>query len=86
MEIFENISNNPLIVSIITLFLTTLVGIIGYVLKKVIDMNKKENNYSKEINQNNIIQNFNTGINYSDVEKIAEEVVDRKLSKMDSKN
>lgn len=78
----EKLSNNPLIVSIITILLTTFISIMGYMLKKIIDMNKKEENYSKEINQNNIIQNFNTGINYSDVERIAEDIVDRKLAKM----
>ena len=80
MGILENLSNNPLFVSIITIILTTFIGVLGYLLKGVID--KKEKDYSKDINQNNIIQNFNTGINYSDVEKIAEDVVDRKLSKM----
>lgn len=82
MKMLEKLSNNPLIVSIITILLTTFISIMGYMLKKIIDMNKKEENYSKEINQNNIIQNFNTGINYSDVERIAEDIVDRKLAKM----
>lgn len=78
----EKISNNPLIVSIITLVITTFIGIIGYLLKRIIEFNKGEKDYSKNINQNNIVQNFNTGVNYSDVERIAEEVVERKLSKM----
>lgn len=82
MGILEKLSNNPLIVSIFTILVTTCISIIGYTIKKVMDINKKENDYLKEVNQNNIIQNFNTGINYSDVEKIAENVVNRELSKM----
>lgn len=82
MEILEKLSNNPLIVSIITILLTTCISLIGFTIKKMMDINKKEKDYSKEVNQNHIVQHFNTGINYSDVEKIAEDVVDRKLSKM----
>lgn len=35
---------------------------------------------------NNITQNINAGVSYTDVEKIAENVFERKLSKMDIKD
>ena len=35
---------------------------------------------------NNITQNINAGVSYTDVEKIAENVLERKLSKMDIKD
>ncbi len=82
MEIFEKLSHNPLIVSVVTLVLTTFISLMGYIMKKIIDINKKEKNDTKEIYQNNMIQNFHTGMNYSDVERIAEDVVNRELSKM----
>lgn len=70
MEILERLSNNPLIVSVITIILTTFISLIGYIIKKIMDINKKEKENSKEINQNSIIQNFNTIINYNDVERM----------------
>ena len=83
MELLEKLGNNPLIVSLITLFVTTLIGAIGYLLKKGIN-NKKE--IVKNTNQqSNIIQNFNSGITYNEARKIAEEVVEDKLNKMKKK-
>lgn len=80
MEILEKLGNNPLIVSLITLFFTTIIGALGYILKKVIS-NKRE--IVKNTNQqSNIIQNFNAGITYNEARQIAEEVVEDKLSKM----
>ena len=76
----EKLGNNPLIVSLITLFFTTMIGAIGYMIKKVID-NKKE--VVKNNNQqSNIIQNFNSGVTYNEVRQIAEEVVENKLNKL----
>lgn len=83
MKLLEKLGNNPLIVSLITLFVTTLIGAIGYLLKKGIN-NKKE--IVKNTNQqSNIIQNFNSGITYNEARKIAEEVVEDKLNKMKKK-
>ena len=80
METLEKKGNNPLIVSLITLFFTTMIGAIGYIIKKVID-NKKE--VVKNNNQqSNIIQNFNSGVTYNEVRQIAEEVVENKLNKL----
>ena len=73
MEVVEKIINNPLFVAIITLLLSTIIAIIGYLLKRLIGGNNQEKN-------NSIVQNFNTCVNYNDVEKIVEDVVDRKMS------
>lgn len=85
MEILKILSNNSLIVTILGILLTTFLSVVGYFIKKIIDINKKEKDLER-VNQNNIIQNFNTGINYSDVEKIAENVAEnvfeRKILKM----
>lgn len=79
------LSNNSLVVTILGILLTTFLSVVGYFIKKIIDINKKEKDLER-VNQNNIIQNFNTGINYSDVEKIAENVAEnvfeRKILKM----
>ena len=62
MDMLEKIGNNPLIVSIITLIVGTIIGIIGYLLKKVIDDKGKNEKIKSNNQQNNIIQNFNSGI------------------------
>ncbi len=80
MEILEKLGNNPLIVSLITLFVTTLIGAVGYLLKKV--MNHKKEIIKNTNQQSNIIQNFNSGITYKEARQIAEEVVENKLNKM----
>ena len=59
MDMLEKIGNNPLIVSIITLIVGTIIGIIGYLLKKVIDDKGKNEKIKSNNQQNNIIQNFN---------------------------
>lgn len=89
METLEKIGENPLLVSIITLILTTIIWGIGFLIKRVITgkVEKRVDKYSNQ--QSNIIQNFNTGISYNDVRKIAEEVVEvaieDKLSKLENK-
>ncbi|MGN1297168.1 MAG: hypothetical protein ACI4VH_01870 [Clostridia bacterium] len=80
MEILEKLGNNPLIVSLITLLVTTLIGAIGYLFKKVI--NHKKEMVKNTNQQSNIIQNFNSGITYKEAREIAEEVVENKLNKM----
>ena len=50
--------------------------ILGSILNEISEGNQDK---GKVIN-NNITQNINTGISYMDVERIAENVVDRKLS------
>lgn len=80
MEFLEKLGNNPLIVSIITLICTTIIGAIGYVLKKAI--NNKKDIVKNTNQQSNIIQNFNSGITYNEAKQIAEEVVENKLNKM----
>ena len=42
MDIFEKLGSNPLYVSLITLVATTVIGAIGYLLKKCIDQDIKE--------------------------------------------
>lgn len=85
MDMLEKIGNNPLVVSIITLIVGTIIGVIGYLLKKVID-DKGENEKIKSNNQqNNIIQNFNSGITYKEAKQIAEEVVENKLNRINKK-
>lgn len=79
MEMLEILSNNTLIVTILGILLTTFLSAIGYFIKKIIDINKKD---LERLNQNNIIQNFSNGMNYSDVEKIAEDVFEREMLKM----
>ena len=59
----EQLSYNPLIVAIVSLLLSTLIGIIGYLFKKVLDGNKQASN-------NSIVQNFNTNVDYSEVVKV----------------
>ncbi|MCI8411322.1 MAG: hypothetical protein HFJ40_02535 [Clostridia bacterium] len=81
----EKIGNNPLIVSIITLIVGTIIGIIGYLLKKVIDDKGKNEKIKSNNQQNNIIQNFNSGITYKEARQIAEEVVENKLNTIDKK-
>ncbi len=74
----EQLSYNPLIVAIVSLLLSTLIGIIGYLFKKVLDGNKQASN-------NSIVQNFNTNVDYSEVEKIVENVVNKKMSDKNDK-
>ena len=69
----EQLSYNPLVVAIVSLLLSTLIGIIGYLFKKLLDGNKQASN-------NSIVQNFNTNVDYSEVEKIVENVVNKKMS------
>lgn len=85
MEVLKQIGENPLLVSLITIALTTIIAAIGYLIKKVInkEKDKKEEN---NIQQSNIIQNFNTGVTYKEVREIAEEVVERELNKKQNKN
>ena len=71
MDMLEKIGNNPLIVSIITLIVGTIIGIIGYLLKKVIDDKGKNEKIKSNNQQNNIIQNFNSGITYKEARQIA---------------
>ncbi len=85
MDMLEKIGNNPLIVSIITLIVGTIIGIIGYLLKKVIDDKGKNEKIKSNNQQNNIIQNFNSGITYKEARQIAEEVVENKLNTIDKK-
>lgn len=78
----EKIGTNPLLVSIITLVLTTIIGGIGFLIKKVIG-EKQENRINKNATQqSNIIQNFSTGMSYNDVRKIAEDVLEDKLNEI----
>ena len=81
-EILEKIGNNPLLVSIITLVTTTIIGAIGYLIKKVIENKKTDINLKQANQQSNIIQNFTSGMTYKDVRQIAEEVVENKLNNM----
>ena len=75
----RSLSNNALVATVVGILLTTFFSGVGFLIKKIMDINKRE----KEIvNQNNIIQNFSNGINYSDVEKIAESVFEREMLKM----
>ena len=75
----RSLSNNALVATVVGILLTTFFSVVGFLIKKIMDINKRE----KEIvNQNNIIQNFSNGINYSDVEKIAESVFEREMLKM----
>lgn len=85
MDMLEKIGNNPLIVSIITLIVGTIIGIIGYLLKKVIDDKGGNEKIKSNNQQNNIIQNFNSGITYKEARQIAEEVVENKLNTIDKK-
>ncbi len=79
MEMLRSLSNNALVATVVGILLTTFFSGVGFLIKKIMDINKRE----KEIvNQNNIIQNFSNGINYSDVEKIAESVFEREMLKM----
>lgn len=80
---FKEISKNPLIVSIISIILTTIIGVIAYFIKRLIDFQKSENKILKEQNQNQnkIIQNFNAGMSYSEIEKIVENIFQRELIK-----
>lgn len=79
MEMLRSLSNNALVATVVGILLTTFFSVVGFLIKKIMDINKRE----KEIvNQNNIIQNFSNGINYSDVEKIAESVFEREMLKM----
>ena len=74
MEMLRSLSNNALVATVVGILLTTFFSGVGFLIKKIMDINKRE----KEIvNQNNIIQIFSNGINYSDVEKIAERVFER---------
>ncbi len=82
MDILEKIGNNPLLVSIITLVTTTIIGAIGYLIKKVIENKKTDINLKQANQQSNIIQNFTSGMTYKDVRQIAEEVVENKLNNM----
>lgn len=85
MDIFEKLGSNPLYVSLITLVATTAIGAIGYLLKKWIDQDIKEHKSIDDRSknqQNNIIQNFNSGITYEEARQIAEEVVEDKLNKI----
>lgn len=81
MEMLKILSNNALIVTILGILLTTFLSVVGYFIKRIIDINKKEKDLER-LNQNNIIQNFGNGMNYSDVEKIAENVFEREMLKM----
>ena len=85
----EKIGGNPLLVSIITLTLTTIIGGIGFLIKKLINQNKEDKTNKYATQQSNIVQNFSTGISYNDVRQIAEEVaevvVEDKLSKLEKK-
>ena len=74
----EELSYNPLIVAIVSLLLSTLIGVIGYLLKKILDGNK-------QVSNNSIVQNFNTNVDYSEVEKIVENVVNKKISDKNNK-
>ena len=88
MEFFEKLGNNPLYVSLITLIATSVIGAIGYLLKKRIDGDTKEHKSSDvgTNNQtNNIIQNFNSGITYKEARQIAEEVVEDRLSTINNR-
>lgn len=86
MDMLEKIGNNPLLVSVITLILTTIIGGISFLIKKIVS-EKQENKVIKYSNQqSNIVQNFSTGISYNDVKQIAEEVaevvIEDKLNKL----
>ena len=79
MEMLRSLSNNALVATVVGILLTTFFSGVGFLIKKIMYINKRE----KEIvNQNNIIQIFSNGINYSDVEKIAEIVFEREMLKM----
>lgn len=82
MEMFEKIGNNPLLVSLITLIATTIIGALGYLIKKAIIDKEKNQNIRTTTQQSNIIQNFNSGITYREVREIAEEVVESKLNRI----
>lgn len=85
MDMLEKIGNNPLVVSIITLIVGTIIGVIGYLLKKVIDDKGESEKIKSNNQQNNIIQNFNSGITYKEAKQIAEEVVENKLNRINKK-
>lgn len=89
MEMLEKIGENPLLVSIITLILTTIIGGISFLIKKVITGKQEDKTNKYATQQSNIVQNFNTGISYNDVRQIAKEVVEvaieDKLSKLEKK-
>lgn len=82
MEMLEKIGNNPLLVSLITLIATTIIGALGYLIKKAIIDKEKNQNIRTTTQQSNIIQNFNSGITYREVREIAEEVVEIKLNRI----
>lgn len=82
MEMLEKIGNNPLLVSLITLIATTIIGALGYLIKKAIIDKEKNQNIRTTTQQSNIIQNFNSGITYREVREIAEEVVESKLNRI----
>lgn len=76
----EKIGNNPLLVSLITIIITTILGAVGYLIKQFIEKNENDN-IKNNTQQSNIIQNFNSGITYNDLKQIVEDVVEDKLQK-----
>lgn len=82
MEMLEKIGNNPLLVSLITLVATTIIGALGYLIKKAIIDKEKNQDIRTSAQQSNIIQNFNSGITYKEVREIAEEVVESKINRI----
>lgn len=78
----EKIGNNPLLVSIITILLTTLLGGIGFLIKnKIQEKDKKKDKKQEEIDiSNRIVQNFNQGVAYSEIKEIATDVYETRIS------
>ena len=78
----EKIGNNPLLVSVITILLTTLLGGIGFLIKnKIQSKDKKKDKEQEEIEiSNRIVQNFNQGVAYSEIKEIATDIYETRIS------